>query len=524
MKIKILALLLLFSGQMRAQINILATDMAKVNDTMRYSTSTSVIDYKTTDSNFTWNFSSLKIDNQDIQKYFPATSTPYILQFFGASYGLPENNLALGALGGGLASNVYSFYKSTNQSLVVMGRGATVQSLPLGIVYSLKDTLLKFPMNFGKTFSGNYLGEASLPTLGALKQSGSRTTVVDGWGKITTPFGTFDCIRVKSTIVGTDSIVFGGFGIPIPAARTEYTWLAKNQGFPILEVVVNNTTNQVTSIKFKDRFRPEAYINNCDFNANRLTGKPGDTINFTNASFGSPKSFNWQITPNTFAYASGFSATSASPRVIFNAIGDYNVKLIAGYEGASDDTLKLNYIKIREGAVANFYALNTHPKLNESVVLRDTSIGGVISWQWTITPNTGVVYLNGTSNMSQHPQVQFNQVGNFSVQLRVTNAIGNNTLKKTDYMQVWHTALAKQVVTSGVNFFPNPGKDLISIESPDASAIGLNLYDLLGNTILSKTLNNQAERNFNVSELARGVYLLELVQDGKKTAKRLILE
>lgn len=524
MRLKFYLFLIVVSIKVQAQITINANDFSKVNDTVRYSSSSSNINYEATGANYVWNFANLKVENQDVQKYVAPTSTPYILQFFSASYGLSESTLSLGPLGGGAASNVFSFYKSTNQSLVIMGRGATVQSLPLGIAYSLKDTLMKFPMTYEKTFTGNYLGEASLPTLGALKQSGSRTTTVDGWGKITTPYGTFDCLRIKSDVVGTDSIVFGGFGIPIPAARTEYSWIAKGQGFPILEVVVNNTTNAVSSIKYKDIFRPEAYINNCNFNANRVTGKPGDTINFSNSSYGSPKSFVWQITPATYSFVPGSTANSENPRVIFNEIGNYTVKLTSNYEGASDDTVKTDFIKIREAAIANFYANNVMPKLNESVGLRDTSTGNVIAWLWTITPNTGVVYLNGTSTVSQHPQVQFNVVGNYSVQLRVTNAIGNNTLKKTNYIQVWPTSVLDQNKTTGINFFPNPGKDFIDIETENLAPIEAKIYNAMGQVILLKTLNNQQERKIFIGELPRGIYFLELVQTEQKTLRKLILE
>jgi PKD repeat protein len=524
MRLKLYVFLFVIAIKAQAQITLNFGDFSKVNDTVRYSSSSSMINYEATGANYVWSFGNLKVDNQDVQKYISPATTPYILQFFSASYGLSESSLSLGPLGGGAASNVFSFYKSTNQSLVIMGRGATVQSLPLGITYSLKDTLMKFPMSYGKTFSGSYLGEASLPTLGALKQSGSRTTTVDGWGQITTPYGTFDCLRIKSVVVGTDSIVFGGFGIPIPAARTEYSWIAKSQGFPILEVVVNNTTNAVSSIKYKDIFRPEAYINNCNFNANRVTGKPGDTINFSNSSYGSPKSFVWQITPATYSFVPGSTASSENPRVIFNEIGDYSVKLTSIYEGASDDTLKTNFIKIREGAIANFYATNVVPKLNETIGLRDTSTGNVVAWLWTITPNTGVVYLNGTSTVSQHPQVQFNVVGNYNVQLRVTNAIGNNTLKKTNYIQVWPTSVLDQNKLSGINFFPNPGKDFIRIETENLAPIQAKIFNAMGQEVLVKILNNQHERRISVEGLPRGIYFLELVQTEQKTLRKLILE
>ncbi len=523
MKIKLLLLSISINFAAFAQISILNSDMPKVNDTLRYSTSTSVFNYTAADTNYNWNFSSIKINNQDIQKYYAPTTTPYILQFFSASYGIPESDLALGPLGGA-ASNVYSFYRATNAALVIQGRGATIQSLPLGIVYSLRDTVFKYPLTYGKTYTSNYLGEASLPTLGALKQSGNRTTVVDGWGSITTPYGTFDCIRVKSTVNGTDSIVFGGFGIPIPSARIEYTWLAKNERYPIMEVVVNSTTNAVTSIKMKDRYRAEAYLNNCNFNANRTAAATGDTITLTNRSFGNPKNYSWVITPNTFVYAAGSAANSENPKVIFTAIGDYSVKLLVNYEGGSDDSLRTNYIKIREGVTANFKASNLNPGISELVDFTDLSTGSPIAWQWTITPNGGVVYINGTSQVSQNPKVQFNVPGSYSVQLRATNASGNKTVLKSNYIQVYPLGLNQNNEVAFAKFFPNPGKNNIQIELNNQHPAIVNFINILGQTVISKTIENNGNNGIATDDLPRGVYIIEIKQNGKKLTDRLILE
>ena len=99
MRIKLLLFLLALNNFVFAQISILNADMPRANDTLRYSTSTSTINYSATDTNYTWDFSTLKINNQDIQKYYTPLSTPYVLQFLSATYGIPESNLNLGPVG-----------------------------------------------------------------------------------------------------------------------------------------------------------------------------------------------------------------------------------------------------------------------------------------------------------------------------------------------------------------------------------------------------------------------------------------
>ncbi len=523
MRIKLLLFLLALNNFVFAQISILNADMPRANDTLRYSTSTSTINYSATDTNYTWDFSTLKINNQDIQKYYTPLSTPYVLQFLSATYGIPESNLNLGPVGGGTASDVYSFFKTSAAALVVVGRGATIQNLPLGIVYSSRDTIYKYPMIYGKTYSSSYYGEAGLAGVGTLKQSGTRTTIVDGWGKITTPYGTFDCIRVKSTVLGTDSIVFGGFGIPIPANRTEYTWLAKGERFPILEVIVNNSTSLVTSIKMKDRYRPEAYVNNCNFNANRTLIKPADTVTFTNTSFGNPSSFNWTITPSTYHFASGSSATSEMPKIIFDSIGNYDIKLRVNYLGGTDDTIKVAYIKVREAVIADFSASNNQPTINETVIFTDKSKGNPSAYLWNITPATTIKYVNGTDMTSPNPQVSFLMPGSYNVQLRVTGAGGSNAVMRTGYINVYPTGLSSSSNNFSVSYFPNPAKDVVHFEFDKNLPAHLDIIDFSGKVVVTETLDGSKESEVNVGQLAPGVYLVHIIQGSENFMGKLVL-
>ncbi len=496
--------------------------MPQVNDALRYSTSTSTFDYTTAGANHVWDFSKIQVANQDVQKYNSALSTPYLLQFLSnSSYGIPQSNQSVGPIGN-FASNVYLFYKTSAAAQVIVGRGATIQSLPLGIVYAPKDTVFKYPLTFGKTYASNYYGEQSLPTLGTLKQIGSRSTEVDGWGSITTPYGTFDCIRVKSIVDETDSIILTGFGIPFPNNKIEYSWFAKNEKYPIMEVIVNSATSQVTSIKYKDIYRPEAYVNNANFSASKTGGKIGDTITFNNLSFGIPKSYNWTITPNTYQFAAGSSASSENPKVIFTGNGKYSVKLSLTYEGAADDTLRTDYITITEPVVAKFGCSNVMPRIGETVNLYDSSTGSPTSFTWSITPTTGVLFLNGT--IAKNIQVQFTQTGNYSVQLKASNAGSTNTVKLTNYIQVWPTGLTRVEAKTFAKIFPNPGKNFIQIELNEKQATQLNLFSILGKVVISKTFDPLSELGINTENLPRGIYFLELKQNGEKFTQRLILE
>ncbi len=358
MKRNILSILIALSFfNLKAQITILNADMPKANDTLRYSMAPAgTFNFATTGMNTTWDFTGLVPSSQDVEKYASPLSSTYVIYFATATYGVKENNLSLGAFTGGTGlSNVMGFYKNTATASVLLGRGVSYNSLPLGLTLAPKDTIYKFPLTVGRRDSCSFAGSLSLATLGGFIQSGYRITTVDGWGTIKTPFGQFDCIRVKSVIKEVDSVSLSGFSIPIPNNRTEYRWLAKGEKFPILEVVVTTGGLGVagsTTVRYKDSYRPELFVNNANFTTSKINATITDTVNLNDACAGSPIAYQWTITPNTVSYVAGNSATSQNPRVLFNAAGKYSIKLQATYQGGSDDTTRINYITITSGSSA----------------------------------------------------------------------------------------------------------------------------------------------------------------------------
>ena len=63
-------------------------------------------------------------------------------------------------------------------------------------------------------------------------------------GTITTPYGTFNALRVKSLITVTDSLhldTIMTFPINITRNITEYKWLAKGLGYPLLTITETST-------------------------------------------------------------------------------------------------------------------------------------------------------------------------------------------------------------------------------------------------------------------------------------------
>ncbi len=62
----------------------------------------------------------------------------------------------------------------------------------------------------------------------------------------------------------------------------------------------------------------------------------GEAVQLGDSSTGGPTSRKWTITPNTFSYSAGSSATSQNPEVTFNAAGWYSIKLKVSNANGSD--------------------------------------------------------------------------------------------------------------------------------------------------------------------------------------------
>jgi PKD repeat protein len=106
---------------------------------------------------------------------------------------------------------------------------------------------------------------------------------------------------------------------------------------------------------------------------------------------------------------------------------------------------------------ALFTASKTAPCLNETVLFQDQTTQSPTTWTWSISPSS-FSYVNSTGANSQHPQVQFNAYGTYSVQLISANSFGADTLIKTGYISVnsanadFSANITKVVVNNNVVF------------------------------------------------------------------------
>ncbi|MCD4746665.1 MAG: PKD domain-containing protein, partial [Bacteroidales bacterium] len=118
--------------------------------------------------------------------------------------------------------------------------------------------------------------------------------------------------------------------------------------------------------------------------------------------------------------------------------------------------------------VAEFSANNLYPANSmTTVIFTDQSTGSPTTWSWSFSPNT-VTYIVGNSS-SQNPQVRFNNNGAYTVSLYVTNAFGNDTETKTDYIHVGQPGLWTGTTSTNWNTTTNWDNEEIPTSLTDVS-------------------------------------------------------
>lgn len=248
-----------------SQITITNSDMPSAGDTLRISYTNDTIDPAITGPNHTWNYGFLQATSQWVEKFdSPSTfTTPFNLLFnpINTSYGqqqyTPDSVPGLGIT----LDNAYGFFKKSSSNLKQVGLGLSLNSLPIPFDYNPDDYVYNFPLNYGDVDScdSEFGPPGIIPLPFYYGQKIHRVNVVDGWGTLTTPFGTFQALRVKCTLAIRDTLADSsglGFSFPRPL-QYEYQWLKAGGKIPYLQINASDIAGNpvVTQISYRDSMR-----------------------------------------------------------------------------------------------------------------------------------------------------------------------------------------------------------------------------------------------------------------------------
>lgn len=195
----------------KAQISFLSTDMPALpwNNLQQKDTATGIgVNFGSRGANQVYDFSMFHFDVRDTTFYSAPTPTQLAT--------VPNANLS--------ATNDHISFllgHTAATSFVWDGLQTTYNGTTILNNYTQVDTSYKFATNYGNTFSGTYGGSTVLPAtvftslaglLGwnniKIVNSTVYTDTIDGWGKVKTPVGTYNCLRQHRREVSTTSIYY----------------------------------------------------------------------------------------------------------------------------------------------------------------------------------------------------------------------------------------------------------------------------------------------------------------------------
>ncbi len=193
--------------------------------------------------------------------------------------------------------DIYNFYKKDNEEFSITGFAGTISGIPLPITYDEPEIIYAFPSAYNDVTTTVSGFDISIPGYGGWSEKRNRTNENDGWGTLTLPDDAtnYNVLRTRSTIDIVDTFSYDVFVIPFAYTTTEYRWMAKLNGMPILQI--NSQTilgvEATTQVIYKTGDFVginTSVMNNSDFNV-----APNPVSDIANIEFTSSVSDNYLL-------------------------------------------------------------------------------------------------------------------------------------------------------------------------------------------------------------------------------------
>ncbi|MEO5906090.1 MAG: T9SS type A sorting domain-containing protein [Saprospiraceae bacterium] len=132
----------------------------------------------------------------------------------------------------------------------------TGEPMTAAIVYAKPDTILRFPVAYENQWISRVNWSVDLTPIGQntrYKSKQTRTSTVDAWGTIITPYDTFtNVIRVKSAIQHQDTLYQDSLTLPINITQVEYSWYDTLYKLPVMTAtgIVTDSFEVITVVEY----------------------------------------------------------------------------------------------------------------------------------------------------------------------------------------------------------------------------------------------------------------------------------
>ncbi|HLO11210.1 MAG TPA: PKD domain-containing protein [Pseudoneobacillus sp.] len=207
------------------------------------------------------------------------------------------------------------------------------------------------------------------------------------------------------------------------------TVFKKTGKFSISVKATDDRGGTATDTKFITISLPDNSDPIADFTVSKTTAKQDETITFTDKSYDPDSAstnpyYSGKIVKREWTFPAD-ATWKADTQYSFANVGDHNVSLkVTDDRGAtSTKTIKITIVSKNNAPTAKFTMKDSTVR-GENVNLYDASsdpdIGDTLTKTWTASPSTGVTF------SSDFKTVKFDNLGTYSISLKVTDAGGLN--------------------------------------------------------------------------------------------------
>lgn len=232
---------------------------------------------------------------------------------------------------------------------------------------------------------------------------------------------------------------------------------------------------------------------------------------FTYESIGLACQFEYAESNYSFIewdFGNGYGAHIQNPLYYFPEPGTYEVSLTVVNE--CDSITIVQTVTVCELFVADFsYIIE-----DNNVFFTNLSPEG-LNYYWD--------FGNGFFSWLEHPEFQFDTLGNFDVCLHVTNACTTVTVCKALFID--KLGLDEEPQNESLKVFPVPAQNTVSIQTKDESINEVKIYDMRGVMVLHERLQAmQREKHIEVGHLPRAAYFLHIETNHGMRVEKIILQ
>lgn len=253
----------------QSPVTIDESDLANAGDSYILSNGSPALSFDAagTGADYSWDYSTLSPMSQDTSMWVNVTATDpsYFLLWFSSN--VAEETGQDFSYGTFSLEDVDNFYERQSDALSQTAMAGILSGIPFPVAFDNPDIIYALPVHYGDTWSSETGYMVVLPGIGTWIAHRNRSTTVDGWGSLSTPFGTFDVLRLRSEVDENDTISTAFGDIPIPRNTAEYKWLAQGMGIPVLQINTQILAGfeTVTQVMYRDSARMLAAVQNPAF-------------------------------------------------------------------------------------------------------------------------------------------------------------------------------------------------------------------------------------------------------------------